>query len=204
MKKYSPDSQFDLVCYVVNYQSQLDDEFDCDVLKRLYKLFEEMITMGPTPAGVLAFLEAEIFAKTTKLKNPVKNSCRHFKNDIYMQNWQELVKCVFAHRARLQKLFRPPLECVLESKIISADITHGNVYDDLSSLQKNKLQKILAKCKQGQQQCQLNEEQETGTWLIHHDSFMKIEVIVTFLGTTQRGNTTIYNYEVLTLTTYFR
>ncbi len=217
-KNYSPDLQFkennltvtckknwqNLVSYVLNYQFRLDDEFDFDILERLHTLFEQMITAGPTPAGVLAYLEAENFATNIKLKNPIKNFCRNLKNDVFMQNWQELVKCVFAHRGRLQKLFHPSFEFVLKSKIVSADVTCGNIYYDLSALQKNKLQKILAKCKKGQQKCQLDDEQETGTWLIHHDSCMKIEVIVTFLGTTQQDNTTIYSYEVLTLTTYCR
>lgn len=152
-------------------------------------------------------LKAEAFATNIKLQDANKNANKSLPNDSFLESWNSLVKRVLDYRKHLQKYFFKTIQeaaAIFETvQRVSRSKTLGNNHNNLLQTQRNLLTKTLVRCNKGQQECKSNEQQENGTFLIHRDANVQVEVIITFVGTSQSGTTTINKYEVLTLTIYF-
>ncbi len=185
-----------------------DDVHDHNVLVEAHKICTKIRALHEK-AGELApvFLELEDFIQKTKLKNPTKNGDK--KTNEGNMSWNEMQQFVPEQRIHLNQVFT-----TLPFKTIEAGAqwdkavknpTSGNNVKNLNAAQLERLKKVQRLCRNSEMQ-EYNSQTmiECGTILVHATEYITVEIIITFKGMERRGNTTIYKYEVVTLTTYYR
>lgn len=186
-----------------------NDAHDHNVLKKLHDMANTIRQLEKKPEELAQeYLKLEQFVKKTKLKDPNKNENKSYNDGLTgtsKMGWKKMCEFVLEQRANLERDYSKMPYKSIENAAQCGDVRKnfkcGNMFSTLSP----ERQKLLLKMKilSGNNYTNTKEEIQCGTFLIHKTPFLKIEIIITFLGEQRQGNVIIYHYKVLTLITCY-